>query len=307
MITKKKIFKAAKHYARLDHFLKESLPGISRAKIEKLIKDNRVELNGVLIARKNKEIFPGDIVTIEFVEPEEKEYHPTGELKILYEDDYLLIIDKPSGISVHPGAGERGETILDIFTYYYPQVKEIKDSDRPGIVHRLDKETSGVLILARDAQSMNKMQQAFKKREVKKCYLALVSGRMRERSGTIDAPIARSRRDRKKFIVAHGENKETARTAVTDFSVIKEFAGFSFIKLFPITGRTHQLRVHLTHYGCPILGDKRYGRAGGFERLALHAYSIEFVHPVTGCIVSVKSPLPQAFRDFLKKAAARRV
>ncbi len=303
-MTKKRVFKAARHYARLDHFLKESLPEISRAKIEKLIKYNRVELNGVLVARKNREIVPGDVAIVEFVEPEKKEYIPTRELKILYEDDYLLIIDKPPGISVHPGAGERGETILDIFTYYYPRVKEIKDSDRPGIVHRLDKETSGVLILARNEQSMKNMQQAFKRREVKKCYLALVSGRMRQRSGTIDAPITRSRRDRQKFIVAHGENKETARAAVTDFSVIKEFTGFSFIKLFPITGRTHQLRVHLTHYGCPILGDKRYGRVGSFERLALHAYAVAFVHPITGRFVSVKSPLPQAFRDFLKKAAA---
>ncbi|MCI0471467.1 MAG: RluA family pseudouridine synthase [Candidatus Aminicenantes bacterium] len=303
-MTKKRVFKAARHYARLDHFLKESLPEISRAKIEKLIKYNRVELNGVLVARKNREIVPGDVAIVEFVEPEKKEYIPTRELKILYEDDYLLIIDKPPGISVHPGAGERGETILDIFTYYYPRVKEIKDSDRPGIVHRLDKETSGVLILARNEQSMKNMQQAFKRREVKKCYLALVSGRMRQRSGTIDAPITRSRRDRQKFIVAHGENKETARAAVTDFSVIKEFTGFSFIKLFPITGRTHQLRVHLTHYGCPILGDKRYGRVGSFERLALHAYAVAFVHPITGRFVSVKSPLPQAFRDFLKKATA---
>lgn len=299
-MNKKKIYKAAKHYSRMDHFLNESLPGISRSKIEKFIKENQVKLNDKILTKKNKEIVPGDRVEVEFIEPEKKVYRPSMELAKLFEDDYLLIIDKPSGISVHPGAGEQDETILDIFAFYYPQIKEIGDTDRPGIVHRLDKDTSGVLILAKDGKTMKKMQQKFKRREVKKTYLALVSGSMRHRHGTIDEPIKRSRRQRKKFIVAKGEDMEMARDAVTDFSVIWEFPGFSFVRLFPHTGRTHQLRVHLTHYGCPILGDKIYGRRETFARLGLHAYSIAFHHPATGHLITSFSPPPLIFRDFLK-------
>jgi 23S rRNA pseudouridine1911/1915/1917 synthase len=300
-----KIFKAIRTYARVDHFLNESLPDISRSKIEKIIKENRVKLNGTIISRKNKEIVPGDRVEVEFIEPEKKEYHPSGEFKKLFEDEHLLIIDKPAGIPVHPGAGEKEETLLDIFSYYYPQINQIEGSDRPGIVHRLDKGTSGVLILAKDGTTMKKLQKQFKRREVKKTYLALVSGRMRQRSGTIDAPIQRSRRERRKFIALHDRDSERARDAVTDYFVIREFSGFSFVRLFPHTGRTHQLRVHLTFHGCPILGDKLYGRKENFERLALHAYSIEFRHPRTGNLITATSPLLLIFRDFLKKASAK--
>jgi 23S rRNA pseudouridine1911/1915/1917 synthase len=297
----KKLFKAAKHYPRIDLFLTEFLPALSRSKIAKLIKESQVKLNDIIITRKNKEVSPNDRIEVEFIEPEVKVYQPSTGLKKLFEDEYLLIIDKPSGITVHPGAGEKYETILDILTYYYPQVKEIEDTDRPGIVHRLDKDTSGVLILTKDGKTMEKMQRLFKKREVKKTYLALVSGTMRHRHGTIAEPIMRSRRKRKKFIVAKGEDIETAREAVTDFSVVWQFPHFALVKLFPHTGRTHQLRVHLTHYGCPILGDKIYGKKETFERMSLHAYSIEFLHPITGHLITSFSPLPRIFRDFIKK------
>ncbi|MFC2155537.1 RluA family pseudouridine synthase [Acidobacteriota bacterium] len=301
-----KIFKTARAYTRVDHFLNESLPDISRSKIEKFIKENRVQLNGVIISRKNKEIVPGDRVEVEFIEPEKKVYHPSRELKKLFEDDQLLIIDKPVGISVHPGAGEKEETLLDIFSYNYPQIKEIEDSDRPGIVHRLDKDTSGVLLLAKDAATMIKLQKQFKKREVQKTYLALVSGRMRQRSGTIDAPIQRSRRNRRKFVtVRNQDDSESAREAVTDYFVIREFSDFSFVRLSPHTGRTHQLRVHLTAHGSPVLGDRLYGRKESFERMALHAYSIEIRHPRTGNLITTTSPLPRIFRDFLKQATAK--
>ncbi len=293
-------FKAGRNYRRLDHFLKECLPEISRSKIEKLIAENRVKLNNQLVTRKNLVIVPGNLVEIEFPKPEKREFQPTQELKKLYDDEYLLIIDKPAGIPVHGGAGETGETILDIFAYYYPQVKEIKDTERPGIVHRLDKDTSGVLVLAKDERTQKKLQKQFKKREIKKTYLALVAGRMRHRNGTIAAPIMRSRRQRTKFVVAQGDNIETAREAVTDFSVIREFKDFSFIKLFPYTGRTHQIRVHLSHYGSPILGDRVYGKGHPFERLALHAFSIEFLHPINRTLVTCRSPLPPSLLNYLK-------
>jgi 23S rRNA pseudouridine1911/1915/1917 synthase len=300
-----KIFKSVRTYTRVDHFLNESLPGISRSKIEKLIKENRVKLNGTIISRKSKEIVPGDRVEVAFIEPEKIEYVPSREFKKLFEDDHLLIIDKPSGISVHPGAGEKEETLLDMLFYYYPQIKEITGSDRPGIVHRLDKGTSGVLILAKDGTTMKKLQKQFKRREVKKTYLALVSGRMRQRSGTMDAPIKRSHRDWRKFIAVPDRESEKVREAITDYFVIREFPGFSFVRLSPHSGRTHQLRVHLTAQGCPVLGDTLYGRRENFERLALHAYSIEFRHPLTGNLITADSLLPRIFRDFLKKAIAQ--
>ncbi len=304
----KKRFKANKSYARLDHFLNESLPDISRTQIGKLIKDNRVSLNDKPVARKNTEILVGDEVEIEIPQPEVKEYTPSFELKKLFEDDHILIIDKPAGVSVHVGAGEYQETILDVFGFHYPQIGEIEDTDRPGIVHRLDKDTSGILLLAKDTRSMRRLQKQFKRRDVKKTYLALVSGGVRFRSGTVDAPIVRSPRNRTRFIVIDREHElaEGAREAVTEYSVVREYGDFSFVRLIPHTGRTHQLRVHFSHLGNPILGDRVYGKESSFERLALHAYSIEFRHPITDHSIMSFSPFPSVFRDFLKRASAPR-
>lgn len=292
----------------MDHFLKESLPDISRTQIEKYIKDNRVKLNDKPVTRKNTEIHAADVVEIEIPQPEIKEYTPSFELKKLFEDDYIVIIDKPPGVSVHVGAGEYQETILDVFGFHYPQIREIESTDRPGIVHRLDKDTSGILVLAKDTRSMVRLQKQFKRREVKKTYLALVSGGVRFRSGTIDAPIVRSPRNRTKFIVTGREHglAESAREALTEYYVIREFENFSFVRLMPHTGRTHQLRVHLSHLGNPILGDRVYGKGSSFERLALHAYSIEFHHPITGHLIMSFSPFPSLFRDYLKRASAPR-
>ena len=292
--------KAKKTCRRIDHFLKESLKDTSRSMIEKLMESGRVKLNYHIIQKKNTEIQTGDVVEIELTEPEKKKYKPSQELKKLFEDDFLLIIKKPPGISVHPGAGENQETILDIFRYYYPRINEIKDTIRPGIVHRLDKDTSGILVLAKDEIAMKKLQKEFKKRIVKKTYLGLIKGRMRYLNGTIDVPIKRSIKNRRKFVAVTEGISDKARSSVTKFSVIREFQNFSLVKLFPITGRTHQIRVHLSHYGNPVLGDRVYGRGDSFERLALHAYSIEFIHPISGNTILSYSPMPKTFRDFIK-------
>lgn len=301
-----KRFKANKTYPRLDHFLKGSLPDISRTRIEKYIKENRVKVNDKPVTRKNAEVHAADEVEIDIPRPEIKEYMPSFELKKLFEDDYIVIIDKPSGVSVHVGAGEYQETILDVFRFHYPQIGEIRGTDRPGIVHRLDKDTSGILVLAKDTRSMVRLQKQFKRREVKKTYLALVSGSPRFRGRTVDAPIVRSPRNRTKFIVIDGDHPlaESAREAVTEYYVIREYGNFSFVRLMPHTGRTHQLRVHLSHLGHPILGDRVYGKGSSFERLALHAYNIVFRHPTTGHLIMSFSPFPPVFRDYLKNASA---
>jgi 23S rRNA pseudouridine1911/1915/1917 synthase len=305
----KKRFKAQKAYSRLDHFLSENLKTISRSRLAKLIKDGHVKLNNQLISKKNIHIRVGDILDLELTEPEPKDYQyqPSIELKKLFEDDYLLIIDKPVGISVHPGSGEHGETILEIFRYYYPGVEEMKDTERPGIVHRLDKDTSGVLLLAKDIITMKRLQKQFKRREVKKTYLALVHGRMRYINGTIDASITRDPRHRTRFkAVKSGESSgemANVREAITEFSVIRQYPDFAFLKVFPLTGRTHQIRVHLSFYGNPILGDPVYGKGFTFERLALHAYCLEFVHPINGNLIYSYSVFPGVFRSFLRQAS----
>lgn len=299
---KHKRFKAGKTYARLDVFLTESLAGMSRSQVGRLIKENHVKLNDKPVTRKSIEIHDEDVVDVELEEPgrEQEAYRPSLELIKLFEDDYLLIIDKPCGVPVHAGSGEHRETILDVFRFFCPRISEIEDAERPGIVHRLDKDTSGVLILAKDTITMKRLQKQFKRREIKKTYLALVSGGMRYRNGVIDAPIGRSSRDRTRFkVVEAGQGRE----AITEFSVVRFYPdrNFSFVKLFPHTGRTHQLRVHLSHYGNPILGDRVYGKRHTFERLALHAYSLEFRHPHSGNVIQSFSVLPEIFRRYLEK------
>jgi 23S rRNA pseudouridine1911/1915/1917 synthase len=300
-VVKKKItFKVRDHCARIDHFLTAFLDSMSRSQIEKLIKNRQVSLNGEVLLRKNREVFPDDRVTVEIEIPEETVFVPSQSLVKLFEDEWLLVIDKPAGLVVHPGAGEKQETVLDIFRHFYPQINEMADQERPGIVHRLDKDTSGILILAKTEEAQEKMQELFQEREMQKTYLALVKGQMRFRNGTIDLPLARSLKNRARFEVPK-EDRADQRDAVTDFAVIRGFEKFTYVRLMPHTGRTHQLRVHLAHFGNPVLGDILYGnrKDPGFHRLALHAHKIEFIHPFTGNGICVTSTLPADLRRFI--------
>lgn len=299
----RKRFIAHEYVPRLDVFLTGSLPAMSRTQIGKLIVENAVLLNNKPVSRKNQEVHPGDTVELEILQPEIAEYHPTFQFRRLYEDDFILIIDKPAGISIHKGSGEKQETILDAFQYYYPQVMDIPDEDRPGIVHRLDRETSGILILAKEHLTMKRLQKQFKRREVIKTYLALASGHMRYITGTIDAPIIRHPRHRTRYTATTWDNPnaEKARDAITEYSVIRQFEDFSYLRLTPQTGRTHQLRVHLAHTGNPILGDNVYGRNHPYDHLALHAWRIEFRHPVTGSVLVSYSPIPTHFWDYMRR------
>jgi len=292
--------RASEYWERLDHFLAAALDDLSRTRIEKLIRAGRVTVNGGTETRKSREIRAGDRVAVERESEETPAYVPSQSLRKLYEDEWLLVIDKPPGLAVHPGAGEKRETILDIFRHEYPRIGAMADLERPGIVHRLDKDTSGVLILAKSEEAVSAMQALFQERAMAKTYLALVAGAMRFRNGTIDRPLARSLRNRARFEVA-GEDREDRREAITEFSVIREFARFTFVKLMPHTGRTHQLRVHLAHFGNPVLGDVLYNKSRGkdFPRLALHAFRIAFDHPFSGERVEVTSPLPRDLRQYM--------
>ena len=293
--------RASEYWERLDHFLTAFLRDLSRSSVEKLIKNGRVTVNGAVESKKSREVQAGDRVVVEIESEEEAApYTPSQRLKKLFEDEWLLAIDKPAGLAVHPGAGEKRETVLDIFRHGYPQINEMTGTERPGIIHRLDKDTSGILLLAKTEEALRKMQELFQEREMEKTYLALVQGHVRFRNGTIDRPLARSLRNRARFEVA-GEEREDRRDAITDFSVIREFANFTYVRLMPHTGRTHQLRVHLAHFGNPILGDILYGNRKQRElpRLALHAQRIEFTHPFTGNRIYVMSPLPADLRKYM--------
>lgn len=314
-MPRKITLKAEKGYSRVDHFLSESLPGISRTRIHKWLKGRRIRINQRIVDKKNTGIISGDSVEIEIVNEIREQplarqpgYRPSQTLNKLFEDEYLLVIDKPAGIPVHPGAGHPCETILDIFLHHYREIKEMSDDQRPGIVHRLDRDTSGILILAKTRIAQARMQKKFKKREIRKSYLALIAGKMRFKNGVIDAPLARNPRNRKKFAVPSRpqDSELPVREAVTPFSVLLEFDDSSFIRLTPTTGRTHQIRVHLSHFGNPVLGDPVYGRKQDFRRLALHASTIEFTHPMTGQHIAIHSPLPAVIRQYVREKLKKR-
>lgn len=296
-------FQVSKPYSRLDHFLRDSIPQVSRAQIEKWIQSGWVHRNGQPVLKKNHTLNPGDCLLIDFPPATESPYFPSQPLIKLFEDPYLLIIDKPAGLAVHPGAGLKdSETLVKIFLYYYPQLSNLGELDRPGIVHRLDKDTSGVMVLAKEEKTLEALKLAFKNREIKKTYLALVQGQMKWIQGDINAAIARHSRHREKFTMIPTASTGRVREALTHYQVIRQFKQFAWVRLFPHTGRTHQLRVHLAGIGNPILGDPLYGKASVFPRLALHAYSLALVHPRTGYLIYARSSFPEVFRQFLQIA-----
>ncbi len=297
----KRIFKVEYSVHRLDLYLKDSLGTVSRSKIEKYISDGHVKINGTICRRKSEDVLKGNIVEINF--PPETIKHSLERFSFskLYEDDHILIINKPQGISVHRGAGINEPTIADYFQFNYPDSGTTGDPDRPGIVHRLDKGTSGVLILAKSGKAFSELQKKFKKREIKKNYCAIVKGKMRFINGSINSPLKRNPRDRRKFTVDHGGESTRSKDAFTHYKTRYEFCDSTYIFIEPHTGRTHQIRVHMSHLGNSVLGDDLYGDKNSFPRLALHAYSISFKHPIhKSRHLLVYAPIPEVFRDYFQ-------
>ena len=227
-------------------------------------------------------------------------------LVVLYEDAHVLAVDKPPGMVVHPAPGARRGTLVNALAHRLGVLAGVGPADRPGIVHRLDRDTSGVLLVARTAPALEALARQFRERSVEKRYLAIVRGRVAKASGTIDQPIGRHPRERKRMSV-HGQR---ARTAVTRWQVLERFAAATLVRLAPETGRTHQLRVHLAALGHPVLGDEVYGRGRATRaappelacsRQALHAEELRFVHPVSGERVVVRAALPRDLEDVLAR------
>ncbi|MBU2541018.1 MAG: RluA family pseudouridine synthase [Candidatus Omnitrophica bacterium] len=282
---------------RLDIFLTHKLSGsVSRNTVKKLISQGHVFLNSK-VRKPSCKLNYQDKVCVEIPQKEksclEAYYMP---LNIIYEDDSLLVVDKPTGLSVHPGAGNRNRTLVNVLLSYTQRLSDV-DPKRPGIVHRLDKDTSGLLIIARNNQVHLNLTRQFKDRSVKKTYLAIVEGKVQFDEGLVDAPVGPDPR-RRKFMKVNFAHK---RQAQTTYKVLKRLRNFSVVELSPITGRTHQLRVHMKYLGHPILGDEKYSGRFKFSRLALHAKFIRLRHPETGKIMEFSSSIPREISEFIKQ------
>lgn len=288
--------------SRLDSFLTSKLTDLSRSRAQKLIEENRVTVNRKCCADKNYRLGEGDYVTLSIPAP--KEAVPLAEemnLDIIYEDSDLLVINKPGGMVVHPAPGHYSGTLVNALLSHCTDLSGIGGVLRPGIVHRLDKDTSGLLIAAKNDYSHQNLSEQLKNRLIKREYIALVHGQVKPPGGRIVAPIARHPRHRKKMAVVEG-----GREAVTSYRVLKYFDHYSLLRLNLETGRTHQIRVHLSYLGHPVVGDKTYAK-GDRSKLpvnmtsshALHAYRLSFKHPRSGKSLRYTAALPEEFKKTL--------
>lgn len=285
--------------ARLDRFLAKTAPEFSRSRIQTLIRQGHITVNGA-VPRPRDLVRPGDRIAL--VEPPKQAIDLTPEkiaLSVLFEDDDLIVINKPAGISVHPGAGRKSGTLVNALLSHCKDLSGIGGKERPGIVHRLDKETSGCLVVAKNDLAHIDLAQQFASRTVDKIYLALVAGKLRQVSGSIVAPITRHRVHRKKMAIA----REGGRMARTDFRVVRSGREASLLECRLHSGRTHQIRVHLQHLGHPILGDAVYGgrHAGKISRQMLHAWKLGFEHPREKRRMDFEAPLPDDFANTISE------
>jgi len=285
--------------SRLDTLLAARGEIASRAVAERLLRDGAVAVDGAPRAKSHR-VDAGSLVEVVLPPPPAPLVAETPTVAVLYEDEHLVVVDKPAGITVHPGAGEREGTLVGQLLALGASGGE--DPERPGIVHRLDRDTSGTLVVARTEVAHAGLQDAIGRREVERRYLALVRGRPRSRTGRIDAPVGRDRRDRTRRSLDTDEPREAA----TRFEVAELMAEHALLDVALETGRTHQIRVHLAAIGLPVSGDPLYGVRGdlGLERQFLHAYRLRFRHPRTGGEVDASSPLPPELAAALGRARA---
>lgn len=286
---------------RIDKFLSTLLKDSSRNSIQKLIEDGKVLVNGNEVNKKYKvktddeiTVLPGELKPLD-AEPE------NIPLDIVFEDDDLLVVNKPRGMVVHPAPGNYSGTLVNALLYHCKDsLSGINGILRPGIVHRIDKDTSGLLIVAKNDKAHIGLAQQIKEHSFTREYNAVIVGHLKENEGTVNAPIGRNPKDRKKMCVT----MQNSKNAVTHYSVIEDFDGYSHISLKLETGRTHQIRVHMAHLGHPVAGDMVYGndkKSAFLNGQCLHAIKIGFVHPITNEYLEFTSDLPDYFKDFIKR------
>lgn len=286
---------------RLDVFLSESVSDLSRSAAQNLLNQGCVTVNGQSV-KKNYKTKAGDVVKVVLPDPETLDVTPTKmDLEIAYEDEDLLVINKPKGLVVHPAAGHWDDTLVNGLLYARgEELSGINGVMRPGIVHRIDKDTSGLLAVAKNDLAHTVLASQLKDHTLSRTYEAIVCGTFKEDSGTVDAPIGRHPSDRKRMAVTQRGGKD----AVTHWEVIARYRGYTHIRCRLETGRTHQIRVHMAYLGHPILGDMVYGHKKpelGQDTQCLHACSLCFRHPRTGLPVLVTSTLPEYFQKVLEK------
>ncbi|MBQ9358537.1 MAG: RluA family pseudouridine synthase [Abditibacteriota bacterium] len=304
---------------RADVYLSRALPEGSRSYWQKLMAGGKVLVNGAP-CRAGRRLAEGDVLEVFPEEPQSPDIKPVDmPLDIVFEDSHIMVINKPSGITVHPAAGHRDDTLVNGLLAYSEDIAGVGDAERPGIVHRLDKDTSGLMVVARTRQALEALQRQIAAREVSRTYLAIVLGDPDFTEAVIDAPIGRSPSDRQRQAVITDTDRYTARNAVTRVTVLERFRRFTLVRCVLETGRTHQIRVHMSYIGHPVLGDPLYGGvkrrtpfpatkqqekefaelSRSFKGQLLHAARLGLTHPVTGEALSFEAPLPEEFEAAL--------
>lgn len=288
-------------HKRIDAIIAGKIDDVSRSYVQKLIEDGKVTVNGSLETSKKIKLKPGDHILVEMPEPEVLEAKAEDiPIDIVYEDDDLMIINKPIGMVVHPAPGNYTGTLVNALMFHADKLSSINGVVRPGIVHRIDKDTSGLLMIAKTDHAHKSLAAQLKEHTIKRKYIALVHGSISSETGTINAPIGRSPKDRLKMAV----NERNGKDAVTHFTVIERFKDYAFIECQLETGRTHQIRVHMAYIGHPLLGDMTYGvkkpKIKNDGQL-LHAKTLGFVHPRTGEYMEFDSEIPELFHVMIKK------
>lgn len=300
MESKKLIVKAENTGARLDAYIAENINNLSRTMVKKLVEDGNVSVNGK-VQKVSYKVQENDEIIVN--EPEAKELDIKAEdipVDVVYEDKDIIVVNKPKGLVVHPANGNWDGTLVNaIMAICKDSLSGIGGEIRPGIVHRLDKDTSGLLIIAKNDEAHLNMSNQIKDRQVKKIYYALVRGVVPENEATINMPIGRSTKDRKKMAVT-----KSGKEAITHFKVLERFNKYTLLEVKIDTGRTHQIRVHLSEIGHPVVGDEVYSNGKnefGVKGQLLHAKSLDFKHPITGKEMHLETELPEEFENVLKK------
>ena len=286
---------------RLDKYLAEQFPEQTRSYLQKLIKDGEVTVNGKNV-KTGYQLSKGDEVSVNIPEPKELDVEPQKmDLDIVYEDDDVILVNKPKGMVVHPAPGHTTDTLVNGLLYHCKDnLSGINGVARPGIVHRIDRDTTGILIVCKNDMSHNSIAAQLKEHSINRRYRALVHGNLKDDTGTVEGPIGRHPIDRKKMAI----NDKNGKPAVTHYTVLERFGNYTLIECKLETGRTHQIRVHMTSIGHPLVGDEVYGPAKCPFKLqgqCLHAMILGFVHPRTGEYMEFSADLPKYFEDLLRK------
>lgn len=284
---------------RADVFLAAKL-GVSRSNMQKLLEDGRVK-RGEKIIKANYKVRAGEMFVVDIPEPEPIEAVPENiPLDVIYEDDDVVVLNKARGMVVHPAPGNYTGTLVNALLYHCSNLSGINSAIRPGIVHRLDKDTSGIMIVAKNDAAHISLSQQIQSKTAVRTYLAVVRGNIKTDSGTIETQIARDKTDRKKMAVV----KEGGRDAITDYEVLERFGKYTLVRCKLRTGRTHQIRVHMEYLGYPLVGDPKYSPMKtpfGIKGQALHSHTLEFTHPRTGERMKFEAPLPEDMHKIITR------